>query len=276
MRNASPLRYPGGKWRLAQFFEQLVALNFAQPPRYVEPYAGGASLALSLLFSETVSEIFLNDLDPAIYAFWHSVLNRTHALTDLIAKTDVTPAQWRRQKRIYATGLPAGRLPLAFATFFLNRTNHSGILNGGMIGGKNQSGDWKLDARFNRPELISRIKRIAAYRERIHLSNVDAADLIRRHKRTRGKLLYLDPPYYRPAHLYLNTYRPDDHIQLRDSVLKLGCKWVVSYDDVPEIRKLYRHQASRHVELLHTARAARVGKEVIFFCSELRIPILES
>jgi DNA adenine methylase len=275
MRNASPLRYPGGKWRLAQFFGHLVRLNFAHPPTYIEPYAGGASLALSLLYSGAVSEIFLNDLDPAIYAFWHSALNRSRALTRLIAKTDVTPSEWRRQKRIYACGLAAGRLRLAFATFFLNRTNHSGILNGGMIGGKDQSGKWKLDARFNRLELISRIERIAAYRERIHLSNVDAADFIRRHGGIRDKLLYLDPPYYRPSHLYLNAYRPDDHIQLRNSVVKLRCRWVVSYDDVPETRKLYEYQTSRRVELLHTARAARVGEEVIFFSPRLRIPLLK-
>jgi DNA adenine methylase len=274
MRNASPLRYPGGKWRLAHFFERLVSLNFAQPPLYSEAYAGGASLALSLLFSDTVSEIFLNDLDPAIHAFWHSALNRTRALIDLVKETDVTPQEWTRQKEIYASGPAAGRLRLGFATFFLNRTNHSGILNGGMIGGRNQSGDWKLDARFNRSELITRIKRIAAHRGRIHLSNVDAGEFIRSYNGIKNKLLYLDPPYYRPGHLYLNTYRPDDHVQVRDRVSKLRCKWVVSYDDVPEIRKLYEHQVSRRVELLHTARAARQGKEVIFFSSALRIPIL--
>lgn len=275
MRNASPLRYPGGKWRLSEFFQQLLAVNFAQAPKYFEAYAGGASLALSLLFSGNVSEIFLNDLDPAIYAFWHSVLNRTKPLIGLVKETDVTPREWRKQKEIYAIGPAAGQLRLGFATFFLNRTNHSGILNGGMIGGKDQSGEWKLDARFNRPELISRIKRIAAHRERIHLSNLDAADFIRSHKGTANKLLYLDPPYYRPAHLYLNTYQPDDHVQVRNHVLGLRCKWVVSYDDVPEVRQLYKHQPSRRVELLHTARAARQGKEVIFFSSELRVPVLK-
>jgi len=272
MRYASPLRYPGGKWRLAQFFQHLLTLNFAQPPAYLEPYAGGASLALSLLFSGSVREIFLNDLDPAIYAFWYSVLNRTHALVGLIEETDVTPTEWKRQKAIYTAGLAAGGLRFGFATFFLNRTNHSGILNGGMIGGKHQRGEWKLDARFNHSELISRIKKIAAYRKHIHLSNVDAAGFIRSHNGIKNKLLYLDPPYYRPGNLYLNTYRPEDHIQVRDRVCKLRCKWVVSYDDVPEIRKLYKHQESRHVELLHTARAARRGKEVMFFSSELIIP----
>jgi DNA adenine methylase len=276
MRNASPLRYPGGKWRLTPFFQHLITLNFKRPPTYLEPYAGGSSLALSLLFSGLVQEIFLNDLDEAIYAFWHSVLNRTDALTALVKKTDVTPREWKKQKGIYSSGSASGRLRLGFATFFLNRTNHSGILNGGMIGGKNQSGDWKLNARFNRLELISRINRIAAYREHIHLSNLDAEDFMCSQSRRSNKLVYLDPPYYRPAHLYLNTYGPADHIRVRNQVLGLKCRWVVSYDDVPEVRKLYGHQPSRRIELLHTARAARLGKEVIFFSSQLRIPTLLS
>jgi DNA adenine methylase len=277
MRNASPLRYPGGKWRLEKFFTRLVSLNFHQPPTYIEPYAGGSSLALSLLFSGAVNDIFLNDLDPAIFAFWNSVLTRTNAFIDLIETTEVTPHEWRRQKIIYAAGLASGKLRLGFATFFLNRTNHSGILNGGMIGGKDQSGDWKLDARFNRTELISRIRRVAAHRDRIHLSNSDASAFIHNHNRTKHKLLYLDPPYYCSGQrLYLNSYRQDDHTQVRNSVLKLRCNWVVSYDDVTAIRSLYKNQRSRRIELLHTARTTRQGKEVMFFSPELRIPSLHN
>jgi DNA adenine methylase len=275
MRNASPLRYPGGKWRLSEFFEQLIRRNFPRTPSYSEAYAGGASLALSLLFSGAVTRIWLNDLDPAIYAFWHSVVNRTQELTKLIETTKVTPEEWRRQKRVYTLGPMAGKLHLGFATFFLNRTNHSGILNGGMIGGKQQRGEWKLDARFNRSELVSRIKRISGYRGQIHLSNYDAAEFVQSRAREKNELLYLDPPYYRPAHLYLNTYAPGDHASLRDRVLQLPCKWVISYDYVKEIRKLYQGQASRRLELHHTARSARKGKEVIIFSSKLIIPFFE-
>jgi DNA adenine methylase len=272
MRNASPLRYPGGKWRLAAFFQQLITLNFRRPPIYMEPYAGGASLALNLLYADKVEEIFLNDLDPAIYAFWHSVLNRTKSLIHLIERTNVTPAEWRRQKKVYAAGIAAGKLSLGFATFFLNRTNHSGILNAGMIGGNAQSGDWKLDARYNREELIARIATIASERRRIHFCNADAADFVRSNARLKNTLTYFDPPYYRPAHLYLNTYMPDDHARMRDFVLRLRSQWIVSYDDVSQIRKLYKNLPYRRVQLLHTARAARQGKEVIFFSPDLKVP----
>lgn len=273
MRDASPLRYPGGKWRLASFFERLIDLNFDAPPVYIEPYAGGASLALSLLFSGKVAEIFLNDLDPAIHAFWCSILNRSDDFSKLVESTPVTPSEWSRQKRIYAKGLASGRIELGFATFFLNRTNHSGILNAGMIGGKSQVGEWKLDARFNRPELIRRIMKIADFKTRIHLANRDAADFVRDHSRSERKLIYLDPPYYHAGHhLYLNAYRPGDHAAVRDCVMKFHCPWVVSYDDVPEIRGLYRGRRSRRINLLHTARTARQGKEIIFFSPSLRIP----
>lgn len=278
MKNASPLRYPGGKWRLAQFFERLIRLNFRRPPVYIEPYAGGASLALSLLFAGKVGEVFLNDLDPAIHAFWDSALNRAGALVDLIDRAKLTPNEWRKQREIYRSGPPAGSLALGFAAFFLNRTNHSGILNGGMIGGKKQTGRWRLDARFNRHDLMSRVLRVAAYRDRIHLSGVDAKDfIIRRRWRNAESLAYLDPPYFRAGHrLYLNSYRPQDHARLRTSVLTLRCRWVVSYDDAPEIRKLYRSQRSRTVELLHTARTARKGREVLFFSAGLSIPAIRN
>jgi DNA adenine methylase len=273
MRDASPLRYPGGKWRLANGFAKVIEANFAKPPVYVEPYAGGASLALSLLFSNVVSEVYLNDLDPAIHAFWFSVLRRNHQLRQLIENVSVTPSEWRKQRRIYASGLVAGRLALGFATFFLNRTNHSGILNGGMIGGKRQRGEWKIDARFNRPELLRRIGRITSFKERIHLHCQDATRFLAEQRFGKNTLVYLDPPYYEAGReLYLNAYEPDDHKLVRDCALTLRCPWIVSYDDVPEIRKLYCSQKSRRIRLLHTARSARLGKEVMFFSRGLEPP----
>jgi DNA adenine methylase len=274
MRSASPLRYPGGKWRIAPFFEQLIRLNELGARRYIEPYAGGASLALSLLFGNQVSEVHLNDLDPAINAFWSAVLNNNGELRDLIRATPVTPEEWARQKRIYAKGHSAGALAFGFATFFLNRTNHSGILNGGMIGGKDQTGIWKVDARFNKPELLRRIERIGSYKNRIHLSCLDAVQFLADLKPSRDSFVYLDPPYYRAgSELYLNAYSLEDHAEVRKSVRRLRAPWVVSYDDVPEIRRLYRAVKSRRLELLHTARCLRLGKEVLFFSSGLRIPV---
>jgi DNA adenine methylase len=258
---------------LYSFFERLISLNFRQPPPYVEPYAGGGSLALSLLFKGKVSEIFLNDLDPAIYSFWISQLHHPEEFIDLIRSTPVTPSEWRKQKQIYARGLRSGRIRLGFATFFLNRTNHSGILNGGMIGGKSQAGRWRLDARYNRAELIERVRRISSYRDRVHLSNSDACDFLETRNIDNGALIYLDPPYYRAGrHLYFSYYRPQDHCALRDFIGSLRSPWVLSYDDHPETRKLYSAYRSRDVALMHTARTARIGREVMFFSERMRIP----
>ena len=118
MRDASPLRYPGGKWRVAPFFERLLHLNRLRGCRYFEPYAGGSSLALSLLLSDHVSEIILNDLDPAVHAFWSAVLNSNRDLRDLIRTTPVTPGEWHRQKDLYRKGHSAGSLMFGIATFF--------------------------------------------------------------------------------------------------------------------------------------------------------------
>jgi DNA adenine methylase len=273
MRDASPLRYPGGKWRLAAFFTQLIRLNALDDCQYVEPYAGGASLGLSLLFSGLVTEIHLNDLDPAIHAFWHSVLNRKSEFLTLLAETAVTPAEWHKQKKIYSQGLRAGRFALGFATFFLNRTCHSGILNGGIIGGNSQDGPWKIDARFNLPELERRIERIGRFRKKIHLYNEDALDFLRGNRFSRNAIKYLDPPYYKAGHrLYLNSYESRDHNIVKRYITGLRTHWVVSYDDVPEIRKVYEGVRSRRITLLHTARDTRIGQEVLFFPPHLRIP----
>jgi DNA adenine methylase len=240
---------------------------------YVEPYAGGGSLGLSLLFGEAVAEIHLNDLDPAIHAFWYAVLNHNNDFVQLLKSIRITPAEWRKQKAIYARGLGAGRFALGFATFFLNRTNHSGILNGGMIGGKAQTGSWKIDARFNAVELQRRIERIGNFKSRIHLYKEDAISFLKTRRWPQRTLKYLDPPYYGAgSRLYLNSYMPRDHAAVSRYITRLESPWIVSYDDVLQIRKLYSEVRSRKMNLLHTARSARVGREVLFFSRVLRIP----
>ena len=159
----------------------------------------------------------------------------------------------------------SGRFALGFATFFLNRTNHSGILNGGMIGGRKQKGPYRIDARFNRPELRRRIERIGCFRDRINLSCEDGMEFLSKNRYTNKCLVYLDPPYYRSGkRLYLNAYCPEDHADVSDTVLKLSCPWIVSYDDVPEIRDLYKSVRFKKIRLNHTASSSELGRR---FCS---------
>jgi DNA adenine methylase len=273
MRDASPLRYPGGKWRLSEFIIRLIKLNRLSECSYVEPYAGGSSLGLSLLFQGIVAEIHLNDLDPAIHAFWYSVLNHNREFLRLLKSTRITPDEWNKQKMIYSQGPSSGMFALGFATFFLNRTNHSGILNGGMIGGKEQRGAWKIDARFNVAELQRRIERVGDFRDRIYLYSEDAIAFLKSQRWTKRTLKYLDPPYYGAgSRLYLNSYSSRDHSNVSKYITGLESPWIVSYDDVAQIRELYSQVRSRRMNLLHTARSARIGKEILFFSHALRIP----
>jgi DNA adenine methylase len=275
----TPLRYPGGKGKLAAYVKEIIGSNALYDGEYVEPYAGGAAIALELLFQEYVSQIRINDVSRPVYAFWKSVLRDTDELCRRVKNTRLTVTSWQRQKRVFANPGDHGDVELGFATFFLNRTNRSGILNGGMIGGKDQAGPWKLDARYNADELIFRIESIARMRNRIKLSKQDAITFLRAGlpKWPQKTLVYLDPPYYDQGnHLYYDYYHPEDHAAVARFVLSKMKRrsWLVSYDNVPAIRKLYAGRRSIVYNVGYTAREQRVGKEVMFFSSNLTIPNL--
>lgn len=275
MYAVSPLRYPGAKWRLEKFVHSVLLANKLEGGHYAEPFAGGASLAISLLLQNYVSEIHLNDLDKSIYCFWHSALNHTNELIELISETPVTIDTWNEQKLVQLNKSLATPLELGFSTFFLNRTNRSGILTAGVIGGKNQTGNWKIDARFNKENLIARILRIAEKKNSIHTYNLDAVDFL---KKCNAKLpaksfVYLDPPYFvKGQELYMNFYNQEDHFQLSNFVLEeLNRPWMVSYDDVPQIKTLYSkaHATEEPYLLPYSASKERKGKEVFFLSPDL-------
>ncbi len=268
----SPLRYPGGKSRFSRLLATFIQMNNVQDGIYVEPYAGGAGAGLNLLFSEYVDSIILNDADRMIYLFWKALLQDTEKFIDLINKTPVSIDERQRQKRIFLNDEVATITEQAFSTFYLNRCNRSGILNGGPIGGNSQTGEWRLDARFNKKELIRRIEKIADYRSRITIYNFDAVQFMRQIVSplgTSGKrlLVYLDPPYYSKGdQLYLNYYDAAGHAALAEYIMKqTSFKWIVSYDDVPEIRELYSSMDVRKISLYYSAQIKRVGSEVIIF-----------
>ncbi|MFA7662387.1 MAG: DNA adenine methylase, partial [Patescibacteria group bacterium] len=178
----SPLRYPGGKNRLAKFIEQICVDNEISG-HYVEPYAGGASVALYLLLEKKVQKITINDFDKSLYAFWWSVLNKTDKLCDFIEHTDITIENWRKMKKIQQQKETTSLFELGFSTLFLNRTNRSGIINAGVIGGLEQKGNYKIDCRFNKMNIIRKIKLIAEHKKQIKLYNLDAIDLIKNIKK---------------------------------------------------------------------------------------------
>lgn len=271
----TPLRYPGGKSKLASFVSSLIEHNGLGDCHYCEPFAGGGGVAFALLRSEVVSGIHLNDLDRSVYSFWRSILDHTEDFSRLVHDTPLTMAEWHRQSAILSKGRRAGMLPLGFATFFLNRTNHSGIVNGGPIGGYEQLGKWKMDARFNRKDLVKRIERIAEYKSRITIYNEDAAVFLKETVPAIRKkcFLFADPPYYvKGQRLYRNYYEPSDHAVLSRTMMKLKVPWILSYDDCSDVRALYKESRSISYGLSYTAHERRSGREVMFFSDSLALP----
>jgi DNA adenine methylase len=272
----SPLRYPGGKGKLSHYIQLLIDYNLLADGHYVEPYAGGASVALSLLFNEYASEIHINDFDFRIYSFWHSVLNNTDELCEQIQNTEVTVENWYTQKEIQNNPSKYNLLQIGFSTFFLNRTNRSGILKAGIIGGVEQNGKWKLDARFNKEDLIQRIKKISRYKERIRLYNEDAVKLTMKLNKSLPKktLFYFDPPYYNKGKdLYINFYEHKDHQQIAETISQLKDRyWIVSYDDNENIRVLYTSFLQRTYQLNYHAANASKGTEIIIYSDNMIVP----
>lgn len=271
----SPLRYPGGKGKVADYFKQIFRDNLLYDGVYVEPYTGGASVALSLLLNEYASRIVINDIDISIYAFWNSVLYKTDELVKLIHDTPVNIDTWEKQKYIQKNKTKYGLLKVGFSTFFLNRTNRSGILKAGVIGGKNQLGEWKIDARFNKVDLIKRIERIALYKDKIDLYNIDAVELVRNLSPTLPSktLFYFDPPYYvKGKELYLNFYGLEDHKNIADTISEIkNQKWIVTYDKVQPICDLYSDFRQVNYSLNYSAAKANKGNEVMIFSNNIHI-----
>ena len=267
------MRYPGGKNKLARFIDMICVEN-GTTGHYIEPYAGGASVALYLLMTNRVREITINDLDRAIYAFWLSVVHCTDELCELIETTPITVEEWYRQKAVLASkNSEKDIVKLGFATLFLNRTNYSGVLNGGMIGGKHQTGAYKLDCRFNKREIIKKIRAISEQKHRIHVTNLDAINLIKRVPVEFDSIFYFDPPYYiKGPSLYMNHYLYQDHKAVSDAIRAIPtAKWVVSYDDTDEIHELYSGLRHINYSFTHSAGRSRQGNEAIFFSDNISV-----
>lgn len=209
-----------------------------------------------------------------MYAFWYSVLNDADLLCSKIEDTEVTIEEWYKQKDVIINQSNHEMLTVGFATFFLNRTNRSGILSGGVIGGKKQDGNWKIDERFNKKNLIDRIMNIYSKRHMIDLYNLDAVEFIKKIvvKLPKNSLTYLDPPYYlKGKELYVNHYKHQDHVDLAMVVRKINTPWVVSYDNTDEIQKMYR-VPSLVYGINYSAQDRYKGSEVMFFRKNLNIP----
>lgn len=273
VRPYSPLRYPGGKASISQFLAELAFKNSVTGGNYAELYAGGAGAALNLLFNDVYEKIHINDLDRKIYSMWYSIINHTSEFIKILQSTPVTLDEWHRQKEIYNNPGRYSHIEIGFATFFLNRTNRSGIIHkAGPIGGYNQTGNYLIDARYNKKNLIERIERISSLRSRIKLTGKDAIEII--DSREDNTFIYLDPPYYNKSRkIYLNNFDHQDHTRLSKKMKGINdsTRWLISYDYTPEIVSLYKGFRMAKFDLNYSLQQKKKGCELLIFSDNLEI-----
>jgi len=273
----SPLRYPGGKQKIAPFITEILAANDLEGAHYAETFAGGAGIALELLFSGKVSHIHLNDSWYPLHAFWRSAVYKTEEFCERISSTPLSVKEWRRQREIQSRCWEFDQIDVGFSTFFLNRCNRSGIIhNGGLIGGVKQSGEWKMDARFPRAELVKRISAIGERSSSITLRNWDAERFIKEHLPClpNRSLVYFDPPYFHKAQgLYYDHYSPKDHEKIA-SIIQTNVRqpWLTSYDCTPEVLQFYVKRRKFTYDLQYSAREVYKGRELVVLSDGLRLP----
>jgi len=270
----SPLRYPGGKSQLYPVVRDILRANDMVGATYVEPFAGGCGLALKLLFKGDVGRIVLNDFDVAIYAFWFSILNHTDGFCSMLADVPVTVDEWEKQKEIYKAHDITEILNLGFATFFLNRTNVSGVIKGGLIGGKKQNGNFKLDVRFVKGGLLQRIEKIAKHKEHISLYNLDAVEFIdSKLPKLKNSFVNFDPPYVKKgSSLYKDAYSENEHRELSHKIASCNMPWIVTYDICPLVKELYGAFKGTTLGINYSIGDIRNAKEYIYFSRSLKIP----
>jgi DNA adenine methylase len=269
-KHYSPLRYPGGKASLSDYIGELIEINKINDCIYIEPFAGGAGAALTLLFQEKVDSIVINDLDKNVYSFWWSVLNKNLKFIEMIDKIEISVTEWRKQKEKYHDKY-SNMFERGFAFFYLNRTNRSGIMSGGPIGGVNQNGSYSIDARFNKASLIEKVSKILNYKKRIELYNKDGLELISMFDNKKNTFTYLDPPYVVKGNdLYYNHYTLEDHKNLADNLLRKKSNWILSYDNNEVIRRLYKGKRYIEFDINYHADSHRNGNEMLIFSDSLK------
>ena len=272
----SPLRYPGGKGKLASFMEYMIDQLGHRGGTYIEPFAGGAGIAMELLLRNVVSRIVINDYDKAVWSFWKAILTETDRFVEEIRTVPLTVDEWQKQHKILVTQHDKYSFELGFAAFYLNRTNRSGIIKGGVIGGQEQAKDWKMDVRFRREELVTRIQRIAARKKDIKLYNKDVNSFIKNYVPLyeENALIYFDPPYFRKGQqLYMNFFNYKDHVRIEQEIREhVNCDWIITYDYEPQIEEIYHNYNLRLYDLNYSVSTKRKANELMIFKDGIIIP----
>lgn len=279
----SPLRYPGGKARLAAYISGVIEENYLNGCTFYEPFAGGASVSLELLRLGFISNAVLVEKDPLVYAFWSCVFNQTDALCAAVDACPVSMETWIQLQPTREITDPADRrytlLQLGMAGLFFNRTNFSGIIGAGPIGGENQTSEYKIDCRFNKEKITRQIRAAADFAERVSIHWGDAISFMQRTAEslaTGFSFVYVDPPYYHQGpKLYRHHYEDADHAELAAFLQQQGYPWLLSYDDHPRIRELYANNTVQPIYLDYNVKSSRTAQELAISNLVIPVPVYE-
>ncbi|WP_434107947.1 DNA adenine methylase [Paraburkholderia caffeinilytica] len=274
----SPLRYPGGKASLTRIIEQIVIDHELAGRHLFEPYAGSAAISIALVGDGVCPFASISELDPLLYSFWKTVFSNPSKLIRRIKKTEITLNTWHKLRPLLELDAPdESQLDtLAFAALFFNRTNFSGVIHSGPIGGQTQSSDYSIDCRFNRDELVERIEALSTLGPKFDVQHSDALEVIKRQRNKRSVLFYVDPPYYlQGKKLYRYNYRLNGHVALAEALHKAKFPWLLSYDRHDVIENLYEDFHNVDQEFRYSSRVSKKESELLITNVELVHPNAE-
>lgn len=235
MNIKSPLRYPGGKTRAIKLISQYIPTNFSE---FREPFVGGGTVFIYLKQKFPNLNILINDLNPELYYFWH--FTQTN-LSELVTQVEEIKKNHLDGKLLFTqlAKVDVNKLsPLERAVrfFVLNRITFSGTI---------ESGGFSLEA-FNKrftPSSIERLQKLQTIlNPDIKITNLDYSHLI--NAPGEEVFIFLDPPYFKAEKSKLYGKKGDlhtgfDHQKLAEILKKCPHKWLLTYDDSPEIREMF-------------------------------------
>jgi DNA adenine methylase len=273
-RYASPLRYPGGKARMAPWLtDTFEALLWPMDVEiWLEPFGGGAGAALTALASGRVPEAWIVEANPALAAFWTTVMNDGPAMADRVERTVPTLGMFQDSRQTVAAALDGERIDtfkLGLAAFILNRCSRSGMIlpSVGPIGGKAQTGLHTVAARFNAAALADRIRTVHALGDRFKVFAGDGISFLEDLPASGVQdevFCFVDPPYIGVGNdLYAIGMDDDLHQRLANALNRLTAPWLLTYDAHPQIPQLYPDSQVLEFDIPHTAGSSRVGTEYL-------------
>lgn len=258
----SPLRYPGGKSKAIPKIIQNLPLKFNENWEYREPFVGGGSLFIYLAQNYPGLNIWINDLNPEVYAFWYSVKNNLDELIDLTyeLKNNFKDNGRGLKEYLILNNFSNNVLSRGVKFFILNRITFSGTI---------ESGGYSESAFRNRftESSILRLKQMEGVLDNVRITNANYLPLLYG-KGKKDIFIYLDPPYLTAKNLYGkngNLHNNFNHVKFRDYLINSPHDWLMTYDNCRKIKELYKicNIKIEEFSLVYGMKQGDIGKELL-------------